>query len=88
MGIFSFIGNSLTVLVMLKENTTRSNAIIRVVNPIIADPLFVIFCTPFTATDFVIPNWPFRDIWCKIIQYLIIVTAFMSIYILVLMSFD
>jgi len=88
MSIFVFIGNSLMVIIMFKENTIRSNVNNLIINFAITDLLFVIFCTPFMATDFVMPNWPFGNTWCKMVQYLIIVTAFTSIYILVLMSFN
>lgn len=36
--------------------------------------------------SYVSNEWPFGDAWCKIVQYLIIVTALSSIYTLVLMS--
>jgi len=87
-GIFGFVGNSIVVIVMFREKTIRSNTNILILNLAIADLLFVTLCIPFTAADFVLPTWPFGNVWCKVVQYLIIVTAFMSIYILVLMSFD
>jgi len=87
-GFFGFVGNSIVLLVMLMANTVRSNTNILIINLAIADLLFVTLCIPFIAADFVLPTWPFANIWCKVVQYLIIVTVFMSIYILVLMSFD
>ncbi|KAM7362001.1 allatostatin A receptor 2 [Cochliomyia hominivorax] len=59
-----------------------------IVNLAVADLLFVVFCIPFTAADYVAVTWPFGELWCRIVQYLIVVTAFTSIYTLVLMSID
>ncbi|PSN53994.1 Allatostatin-A receptor [Blattella germanica] len=66
----------------------RSTTNLLIINLAVADLLFIVFCVPFTATDYVLPFWPFGDIWCKIVQYLIVVTAYASVYTLVLMSLD
>lgn len=87
-GIVGLVGNSLVVLVVAANPGMRSTTNILIINLAVADLLFVIFCIPFTATDFVLPFWPFGNVWCKIVQYLIIVTAYASVYTLVLMSLD
>lgn len=87
-GILGLVGNSLVVVVVAANPEMRSTTNILIINLAVADLLFVIFCIPFTATDFVLPYWPFGNIWCKIVQYLIIVTAYASVYTLVLMSLD
>ncbi|PSN49608.1 Allatostatin-A receptor [Blattella germanica] len=66
----------------------RSTTNLLIINLAVADLLFIVFCVPFTATDYVLPFWPFGDVWCKIVQYLIVVTAYASVYTLVLMSLD
>lgn len=86
--IFSFTGNTLVIFVVLLNPQMRSTTNMLIINLAIADLLFVIFCVPFTAIDYVSDTWPLGNIWCKIIQYLIIVTALASIYTLVLMSLD
>jgi len=53
-----------------------------------ADVLFVVFCVPFTAARYAMSTWPFGYAWCKIYQYIINVTAYASVYTLVLMSLD
>ena len=51
--------------------------------------LFILLCVPFTAADYALTSvWPFGDLWCSSVQYLIIVTVLVSIYTLVLMSLD
>ncbi|XP_076233906.1 allatostatin A receptor 1 [Calliopsis andreniformis] len=87
-GILGLVGNCLVVTVVAANPGMRSTTNILIINLAVADLLFVIFCIPFTATDFVLPFWPFGNVWCKIVQYLIIVTAYASIYTLVLMSLD
>ncbi|XP_053975033.1 allatostatin-A receptor-like [Hylaeus volcanicus] len=87
-GILGFVGNCLVVTVVAANPGMRSTTNILIINLAVADLLFVVFCIPFTATDFVLPFWPFGNIWCKIVQYLIIVTAYASVYTLVLMSLD
>ncbi|KAL0101753.1 hypothetical protein PUN28_019108 [Cardiocondyla obscurior] len=87
-GILGLLGNSLVVVVVAANPGMRSTTNILIINLALADLLFVIFCIPFTATDFVLPYWPFGNAWCKIVQYLIYVTAYASVYTLVLMSFD
>jgi hypothetical protein len=76
------------VLVVAANQQMRSTTNILIFNLAVADLLFIVFCVPFTATDYVLPFWPFGDIWCKIVQYLIVVTAYASVYTLVLMSLD
>uniref|UniRef100_A0A182F983 G-protein coupled receptors family 1 profile domain-containing protein n=1 Tax=Anopheles albimanus TaxID=7167 RepID=A0A182F983_ANOAL len=87
-GITGLLGNAMVVLVVLSNPQMRSTTNLLIINLAIADLLFVVFCIPFTATDYVLDSWPFGDLWCKIVQYLIVVTAHASIYTLVLMSLD
>jgi len=87
-GILGLVGNLLVVVVVAANPGMRSTTNILIINLAVADLLFVMFCIPFTATDFVLPYWPFGNIWCKIVQYMIIVTAYASVYTLILMSLD
>uniref|UniRef100_A0A182N704 G-protein coupled receptors family 1 profile domain-containing protein n=1 Tax=Anopheles dirus TaxID=7168 RepID=A0A182N704_9DIPT len=87
-GITGLLGNALVVLVVLSNPQMRSTTNLLIINLAIADLLFVVFCIPFTATDYVLPSWPYGELWCKSVQYLIVVTAHASIYTLVLMSLD
>ncbi|KAJ6626575.1 Allatostatin-A receptor, partial [Pseudolycoriella hygida] len=87
-GVTGLIGNCLVVVVILSNPQMKSTTNMLIVNLAMADLLFVIFCIPFTAVDYLLSRWPFGDIWCKTVQYLIVVTVQASIYTLVLMSFD
>nr|AAK52473.1 allatostatin receptor [Periplaneta americana] len=86
--LVGLFGNALVVLVVAANQQMRSTTNLLIINLAVADLLFIVFCVPFTATDYVLPFWPFGDIWCKIVQYLIVVTAYASVYTLVLMSLD
>ncbi|XP_046805481.1 allatostatin-A receptor [Lucilia cuprina] len=83
-----FFGNILVILVVCLNKQMHSTTNLLIVNLAVADLLFVIFCIPFTAADYVADSWPFGDLWCRTVQYLIVVAAFTSIYTLVLMSID
>lgn len=87
-GLTGLLGNALVVLVIVSNRSMRSTTNILIINLAVADLLFVVFCVPFTAIDYMMEMWPFGDIWCKIVQYSIVVTSNASIYTLVLMSLD
>ncbi|XP_075679829.1 allatostatin-A receptor-like isoform X3 [Dermatophagoides pteronyssinus] len=86
--IVGLVGNSLVVIVVKCNPQMYSTTNLLIINLAIADLLFIIFCVPFTAWDYAFPYWPFGSIWCKVVQYLIVVCAYASIYTLVLMSLD
>lgn len=66
----------------------RSTTNLLIINLAVADLLFIIFCVPPTGSDYMLKYWPFGNTWCQIVQYLIVVTAYASVYTLVLMSLD
>ena len=86
--LIGFVGNALVVVVVSANQQMRSTTNLLILNLAIADLLFIIFCVPFTATDYALRRWPFGHIWCKMVQYLIVVTAYASVYTLVFMSLD
>jgi allatostatin A receptor len=86
--VIGLIGNALVVVVVSANKQMRSTTNLLIINLACADLLFIVFCVPFTASDYVLTFWPFGDVWCKIVQYLIVVTAHASVYTLVLMSLD
>jgi len=48
----------------------RSTTNILIINLAVADLLFVIFCVPFTAADYIFDSWPFGDFWCRFVSSL------------------
>ena len=66
------------------KNTTN----LLILNLAVADLLFISVCVPATASDYILMFWPFGLTWCRTVQYIIYVTAYVSIYTLVLMAGD
>ena len=66
------------------RNTTN----LLILNLAVADLLFILVCVPATASDYILMFWPFGLTWCRTVQYIIYVTAYVSIYTLVLMAAD
>jgi allatostatin A receptor len=87
-GITGFVGNLLVVITVVANVQMRNTTNLLIFNLSFADLLFICFCIPFTAVDYSFGLWPFGLTWCKCVQYLIVVTCYISIYTLVLMSLD
>lgn len=86
--VVGLLGNLLVVIVVTANQQMRSTTNLLIINLALADLLFIVLCVPFTAVDYMLPYWPFGDVWCKMVQYLIVVTVYASVYTLVLMSLD
>jgi allatostatin receptor len=86
--IVGVVGNLLVIVVVVNNKQMRNTTNILIIGLAIADLSFIIICVPFTAISYTVPYWPFGVAWCKIVQYMNFVTAYVSIYTLVLMSFD
>jgi len=84
--LVGLIGNSMIVMAVTSNRKMWSTANFLVLNLALADLIFIIFCVPFTAVDYVVHSWPFGWVWCKFVQYSIIVAVFTSGLTLVLMS--
>ncbi|VDP07093.1 unnamed protein product [Soboliphyme baturini] len=81
-------GNVLVILVVAINPTMRNSTNMLIVNLALADLLFLLLCVPFTATDYATSVWVFADFWCSILQYLQNVSAYASVWTLVLMAVD
>lgn len=87
--ITGFIGNLLVVGVVALNKNMMNTTNLLILNLAISDILFIVFCVPSTAVDYALTSaWPFGDVWCRLSQFLIPATAFVSIYTLVLMALD
>eukprot|EP00094_Tigriopus_californicus_P003156 TCALIF_03038-PA protein Name:"Similar to AR Allatostatin-A receptor (Bombyx mori)" AED:0.06 eAED:0.06 QI:0/0/0/1/1/1/2/0/419 len=85
--VVGVIGNTLVLVVVLFGNQMRNTTNVLILNLAISDLLFVTVCIPPTAVDYAI-GWPFGDSCCKIVQYLIHISLYGSVYTLVLLSLD
>ena len=86
--IIGLVGNSLVIGVVLMRKHMRNTTNILIINLAVADLLFIVFCVPFTAISYSLPSWPFGTVVCKLYQYSLNVSAYASVYTLVLMSMD
>ena len=86
--ILGFVGNLLVIIVVTSNKQMRNTTNLLIINLAIADLSFIIICVPFTGLIYAMTFWPFGHAWCKIYQYMVNVTAYESVYTLVLMSLD
>ena len=71
----------------LLMNTSKIHVSISFQNLAISDLFFVIVCVPPTAFSYR-DSWPFGDLGCRIVQYIIHVTCYSSVMTLVYLSLD
>ncbi|KAK6170565.1 hypothetical protein SNE40_018930 [Patella caerulea] len=86
--LLGLVGNIVVILVVIGDKHMRNTTNILILNLAIADLFFIVFCVPFTASGYAMTVWPFGNIWCKVVQYMMYVCAYASVYTLVLMSLD
>uniref|UniRef100_A0A8C1X3B8 Galanin receptor type 1 n=2 Tax=Cyprinus carpio TaxID=7962 RepID=A0A8C1X3B8_CYPCA len=84
------IGNTLVMVVIgkIKSRRSRSTTNIFIMNLSIADLSFLLFCVPFQATIYSLPEWIFGAFLCKYVHYFFTVSMLVSIFTLVAMSVD
>ncbi|XP_002730936.1 allatostatin-A receptor-like [Saccoglossus kowalevskii] len=86
--ILGLVGNSLVIIVVLKERKMKTTTNLFILNLSLADFFFLLICVPVTAVSYASPSWPFRQFICKIVNYLLFVNMYASVYTLLMMSFD
>ena len=87
--VLGCIGNTLVIVVILKNKTHfRNTTNIFILNLSMADMLFLIFCVPFHATIYTVPDWPFGQFMCKFVHFVQFASMVASVFTLVMMAFD
>ncbi|XP_034974658.2 galanin receptor type 1-like [Zootoca vivipara] len=90
--LLGMVGNMLVLVVLghLRPGgrPSRSATNIFILNLSIADCSFLVFCVPFQATIYSLPEWVFGAFFCKWVHYLVMTTMLVSIFTLVAMSVD
>ncbi|XP_019629020.1 PREDICTED: galanin receptor type 1-like [Branchiostoma belcheri] len=93
--IFAFIfclgvfGNALVIAVLLRTGKEMQNTTnVFILNLSIADLFFIIFCVPFQATVYSLPEWVFGLFMCKFVHFCQCTTMLASIFNLVAMAID
>ncbi|PIK56028.1 putative allatostatin-A receptor-like [Apostichopus japonicus] len=87
--IVGLIGNALVIIIACKKPVAaRSSTGIFILNLSLSDLLFLLFCSPFTATVLTMKYWIFGRLLCKLWNFVIQSSMLASIYTLVILSFD
>uniref|UniRef100_G1MY35 G-protein coupled receptors family 1 profile domain-containing protein n=1 Tax=Meleagris gallopavo TaxID=9103 RepID=G1MY35_MELGA len=90
--LLGMVGNTLVFVVLGRlrpgGRPSRSATNIFILNLSIADFSFLLFCVPFQATIYSLPEWIFGAFFCKWVHYLAMATMLVSIFTLVAMSVD
>ena len=81
------IGNSLVIVTVVTCKKLQTVTNFFLVNLSVADLAFLLICGSFSVVHYIIPKWPFGDVLCRVIQYLLYVTCYVVIYTLTLVSF-
>jgi len=84
--VVGLTGNGLVIYVIVTKRRMRTVTNLLLLNLAIADVCFVIVVPPFTAYMYATANWPFGDIACRLMHYLVNVTAYVTVYTLVLIA--
>jgi len=86
--VLGLVGNALVIFVVLSCSHMRTTTNALITSLAVADLVFIVVCVPFTAVAYAMPVWPFGVTWCKTTNYVINVTAYVSVYTLVMMAVD
>ncbi|XP_019385487.1 PREDICTED: cysteinyl leukotriene receptor 2 [Crocodylus porosus] len=83
---FGVVGNGLSIYVFLQPCKRKSAGNIFMLNLAVSDLMFV-STLPFRATYYLMnSNWIFKDIFCRIMSYILYVNMYCSIYFLTTLS--
>ncbi|XP_072235890.1 galanin receptor type 1b [Leuresthes tenuis] len=91
--VVGIVGNSLVMVVIGRVKHSGgvrsiSPTNIFILNLSVADLLFLLFCVPFHATIYSLPEWVFGAFLCKFGHYFYTVSMLVSVFTLVAMSVD
>uniref|UniRef100_A0A3B4GK61 Galanin receptor type 1-like n=1 Tax=Pundamilia nyererei TaxID=303518 RepID=A0A3B4GK61_9CICH len=86
--VLGVVGNILVLVVIGKVGRSLSPTNIFILNLSVADLGFLLFCVPFQATIYTLPEWVFGAFLCTFVHYIFTVNMLVSIFTLVAMSVD
>ena len=76
--VLGIIGNSLVIYVIFSKERMRTVTNLLLLNLAVADLSFVVVIPPSTAYVFAADRWPFGDVPCRLMHYLVNVTAYVT----------
>ena len=77
------VGNGLVIYVIITKERMQTVTNLLLLNLAVADLAFVLVVPPFTAYQMAAEWWPFGDVACRLLHYLVNVTAYVTVYTLV-----
>ena len=80
------LANALVLYVIASRPVLRTATNTLVANLALADIAFLVLCVPFCVYKYAASHWPFSDVTCQLVQYLLYVTAYVTIYTLAAIS--
>ena len=83
---FGTLGNFLVIFVILVKKKLRTVTNLLLLNLAIADISFLVVCGTFLALHYALTVWPFGDMMCRIVQFLLYVTCYVTVYTLIAVS--
>jgi hypothetical protein len=86
--VIGTIGNILVILTVVTVKQMRNTTNALILHLAIANLSFVLMCIPHTIYVYVVHSYNFPRLLCKLANTLMYLSAYVSIYILVLMSID
>jgi hypothetical protein len=86
--VIGTIGNILVILTVVTVKQMRNTTNALILHLAIANLTFVLMCIPHTIYVYVVHSYHFPSLLCKLANTLMYLSAYVSIYILVLMSVD
>jgi 7 transmembrane receptor (rhodopsin family) len=80
------LGNFLVIYVILSREKMRTVTNLLLLNLAFADLAFVLVVPPFTSYQMAAAWWPFGDVACRLMHYSVNVTAYVTVYTLVVIA--
>jgi hypothetical protein len=86
--ICGVVGNLAVIIVFMANRGLQDSTNALIMNLAAADLMFLTFCVPFTAYSYARTMWPFSRVLCYVNVYLQFVSAYASVWTLVVLAFD
>ena len=80
------IGNGFVIFLMASQPKLRTVTNLLLLNLAISDLCFLLICGSFSVVHYVLSEWPLGSALCRIIQYLLYVSCYVTVYTLVAIS--
>ena len=80
------IGNLMVIFVILSKHHMRTTVNLSLLNLAVCDIIFVTICVPFVAYHYAADNWAMGEVMCKLSQFLLHATIYITMYTLVYVS--